>query len=395
MPVYRDESKKKNQFWYEFETGKDPLTGKRTKIRKKGFASEKEAKAALAKAETEFNEGNYIDPSRMKLSDYMLNNWLAIKSNLVPATRDLYEDHIKNHIVPSFLGNEQLSKLSATGIQNFIIHLTEKEIQKNKKLSPNTIQKIYSVLNTSLNDAVTMKLIRENPATLILNKPRVKKSNTTVWNENEIRKFVQESEGKSRYSLVFRFTLMTGLRQGEVLGMRWSDVDFNANLVRITHTLTHDGKTLKKGAKTKSSVRVVRLDEKTKIELLKHYNLQQMEKKEFENARLRKAAKGKEHFQGRSYKNNDLVFCTNLGTPCSPRNLMRAFYDLLEVINVPRITFHEIRHTQATLLLKKNVHPKIVSERLGHSSIKITLDTYSHMLPEMQESAVQSLANVL
>lgn len=372
MPVYKDDTKKKNKFWYEFEAGKNALTGKREKIRKKGFATEKEAKAAMVKAMDEFNEGEYIEPSRMKLLEYLLNTWLPVKK-MSNETKKMYEGYIKNHIQTHSIANEEISKLSVVGIQTFVTLL------ESKNLAPNSVKKMYSILNTALNDAVTMQIIKINPAKSIINKPKEVSTQKTVWNEEEIKKFVEESEGKSRYSLVFRFTLMTGCRQGEVLGLRWQDIDFNENILRITQTLTHDGKNIKQGAKTKKSVRPIMFDAKTKVELLKQYNIIQQEK----------------HELGKEYKDNDLVFCTSKGTPVTPRNVMRAFYGLLKDIDVPKVTFHELRHTQATILLSHNVHPKIVSERLGHSTIRITLDTYSHMLPNMQDSAVKSLENIL
>ncbi|WP_405169273.1 tyrosine-type recombinase/integrase [Paenibacillus sp. FSL H3-0286] len=399
MPVYKDESKKKNKWWYEFEAGKKP-NGKRNVIRKKGFFTEKEAKAAMVKAESEYYEGTYIDPSKTLFGVYLLDQWLSIKP-LAESTKDMYDSYIRNHILGTMIAEAPLANLTIIMIQDFIQMLKEKKIIIGKKtpketmLSPNTIKKIYSIINTSLNDAVTMKKIKENPAKKIINKPATQKTKSTVWNQAQIRKFVESAEGKSRYSLVFRFTLMTGLRQAEVLGLRWKDVNFEQSIIRIQQTITHDGKTLKDGAKTDSSVRPVKLDSKTMNALIKHYNMQQLERKEFESKVADKKADGKSYFNGREYRDHDLVFPTLLGTPCTPRNLSRAYTNLLKNIDVPKITFHELRHTQATLLLTKNVHPKIVSERLGHSSVKITLDTYSHMLPEMQDAAADCLADVL
>lgn len=399
MPVYKDESKKKNKYWYEFEAGKKP-NGKRNVIRKKGFFTEKEAKTAMVKAESEYYEGTYIDPSKTLFGVYLLDQWLPIKP-LAESTKDMYDSYIRNHILGTMIAETPLANLTIIMIQDFVQMLKEKKIiigkntPKETSLSPNTIKKIYSIINTSLNDAVTMKKIKENPAKKIINKPATQKTKSTVWNQAQIRRFVESAEGKSRYSLVFRFTLMTGLRQAEVLGLRWKDVNFEQCIVRIQQTLTHDGKTLKDGAKSDSSVRPVKLDSKTMNALMKHYNMQQLERKQFETKVTEKKADGKSYFNGREYRDHDLVFPTLLGTPCTPRNLSRAYTNLLKDIDVPKITFHELRHTQATLLLTKNVHPKIVSERLGHSSVKITLDTYSHMLPEMQDAAADCLADVL
>jgi integrase len=377
MPVYKDETKKKNKYWYEFETGKDLITGKRNKIRKKGFSSEKEASAAMVKAMNEFNEGTFIEPSKMKLSVFLLESYLVARKKLATQTRIMYESYINNHIVNSSCGNEELAKLTGAHIQNLINELRE------KKLSENTVKKIYSILNTALKSAVRLKLIKENPSSLIIEIPKHTQSEIKVWNVEESIKFMSNSEGKSRYSFAFRLALMTGMRQGELLGLRWKDVDFNKKIIRITQTLSHNGKELKAGAKTKSSVRSIVFDDDTKIALLKQYNFIQSEKNLIEkNSGVEK------------YQDKDLVICTQYGSQCTPRNVMRTFYNLLKVIDVPKITFHNLRHTHATLLLLQNVNPKIVSERLGHASVKITLDIYSHLLPTIQEEAAKSISNI-
>lgn len=372
MPVYKDETKKKNKFWYEFEAGKD-LTGKRKKIRKKGFVTEKEATIAMTKAMNEFFDGTYIEPSKTKFIDYLLDTWLPAKSKLSKQTKEMYLSYINHHVKPSVCGQEELAKLNSTHIQKFIVEL------RNKGLAENSVKKIYNIINTSLNNATfQLRIIKENPASFIIDKPQNVKSEIIVWDSEDARKFAHESEGVSRYSLAVKLALTTGMRQGEILGLRWKDVDFLNKIIRVTQTLTHDGKTLKVGAKTISSVRPIAIDDETKNNLLKQYNLIQLEKR---------TSKGK-------YLDNDLVICTNKGTPCTPRNLMRVFYSLLQKIDVPKITFHNLRHTHATLLLIAGIHPKIVSERLGHASVKITLDLYSHLLPNMQAEAAQSIGNI-
>jgi Site-specific recombinase XerD len=376
MPVYKDDTKKNNKYWYEFYTGRDPVTKKRKRIRKKGFATEKEALRAETKAMNEFFEGTYITPSKVIFGDYVLHTWLPAKSKLATETRKMYLSHIKNHIIPSICGQQELGKLNPAHIQLSINHLRE------KGLSESTIKKVYNIMNTSLKDAVySLRIIKENPALFIIDKPKVEKREVIVWTADDARKFVAESENVGRYWFAFKLALTTGMRQGEILGLRWKDVDFKNNIIRITQTLSHDGKILKTGAKTTSSVRPIAIDVDTKNSLIKHFNISRSEQRQAQSI-------------NKPYSNNDLVFCTTNGAACSPRNLMRAYYLLLDKIDVPKITFHNLRHTHATLLLLEGIHPKIVSERLGHSSVKITLDTYSHLLPTMQEEAANSIGNI-
>ncbi|MFD2671792.1 site-specific integrase [Marinicrinis sediminis] len=365
MPVYKDEKLK--TYFYVFYTGKDLITGKPKRVKKRGFATEKEANKAMIKAMNDFNEGDYIEPSKKKLGDYLVNVWLPLRKDLGRATVIVYEGYIKNQIINSGFGENQLSKLTSNHIQAFIILLR-------KTLSENTVKRVYSLLRSSLQDAVTMKLIKENPATTIVGKPKYEQPEIQVWNKDECRIFLDSIIGRSRYSLAIRLALFTGMRQGEVLGLRWKAIDFDNKMISITHTASHDGKEIRSKTKTKSSRRSIPIDEETLKELVRHRKLINEERKTVPD-----------------YQDNDLVFCTSTGRICTPRNLMRAFYDFLKENKVPKIRFHDLRHTHATLLLRSGINPKIVSERLGHSSVKITLDTYSHMLPDIQEKAVESM----
>lgn len=153
------------------------------------------------------------------------------------------------------------------------------------------------------------------------------------------------------------------------------DVDFEARLLFIRQTLSHDGKEFIPGAKTSSGIRSIAIDSGS-VKILKGH---------LELARYNKETYGQE------YQHSGLVVSTQLGHRMSPRALMTVWYRLLKKSGLPKITFHDLRHTHASLLLKNNVHPKIVSERLGHSSIQITLDTYSHLLPNMQQEAAGQL----
>ncbi|OZM58365.1 integrase [Lottiidibacillus patelloidae] len=169
------------------------------------------------------------------------------------------------------------------------------------------------------------------------------------------------------------------MRQGEVLGLRWQDIDFDIRTLSVTQTLSHDGKTLNRGAKTKASIRTIALPKETVDKLKHHRKLVEDEKKK----------------AGTIYNDNDLVVCTEIGTPCHPRNILRTMYTVIKKVGLQRIRFHDLRHTHATLLLKQGTHPKIVSERLGHADTRITLDRYSHLLPNMQREVADSFGDML
>lgn len=182
-----------------------------------------------------------------------------------------------------------------------------------------------------------------------------------------------------RYYGVFYMAIMTGLRQGELLGLRWEDVDLNQRVVHVRQILEHDGKLFKEGAKTKSSVRSIAISTSVKSVLLQ----------------CKEELNSEKDYLGKDYTNLNLVMCTEKGTPIHPRNLIRAFKQLREKAELPRIRFHDLRHTHATLMISQNEPMKLIADRLGHSKISTTMDTYGHLLPNMQRDASDRLDQTL
>lgn len=169
---------------------------------------------------------------------------------------------------------------------------------------------------------------------------------------------------------------MTGMRRSEVLGLRWKDIDFEKKLLRTVTTFTPNGRS---DGKTKSGFnRTIDLDDITLEELRKRKHQVDYEKER----------------AGLSYKDNDLVVCTSVGTHVLPRNLNRTWYRLRKEVDVPSIRYHDLRHTHATLMLLQGIPVKVVSERLGHASIKTTLDTYNHLLPSIQKEAIALFSKI-
>ncbi|MGE7876284.1 site-specific integrase [Peribacillus muralis] len=197
------------------------------------------------------------------------------------------------------------------------------------------------------------------------------------WVAADVNKFLTSSQDDKFY-IVFNLALTTGMRQSEILGLRWKDIDLEKGILRVNQTLERTV-TTKVGGKTLSATRTITLLSDTKKALKKH-------RQTILNEKIRNADK---------YQDNDFVVCTRFGTPVSHRNIGRSFVRLVEKANVPSIRFHDMRHTHATLLLLAEVNPKIVAERLGHSRVGVTLDTYSHVLPTMQQGVADKLEQVL
>jgi integrase len=363
MPVYRDDEQKT---WFYVFNFYDENTGKRKQKRKRGFSTKKEATDELRKLEVQHNEGTYIETKNILFKQY-LTDWLSIKKiSLSNHTFSLYERSIKNHIAPS-LGNIILSKMKPQHIQKFILAMHE------EGLADSTIKRTFNIVNVCLNDAVKLGDIVSNPASKI-EKPKVLPKEMQIWSVDQIQHFLNCSKTHRLYC-IFHLAIMTGLRKGEILGLRWKDVDFEKQVLYVNQTLEHDGKTIKKGAKTKSSIRSVTISPSTKQVLLNHKRNQELEKELFDSG----------------YNDLDLVICAENGQPYHPRNLTRTFLSLTNKANLPHIRFHDLRHTHAALMIAQNEPMKLIAERLGHSKISTTIDTYGHLLPNMQHDASNRL----
>ena len=229
----------------------------------------------------------------------------------------------------------------------------------------------------ALEDAYKWGKVTKNVAKLV-KPPKIVAEKFRVWDEGQLRTFLEVAKSHRLY-IAFLLAATTGMRQGEILGLRWQDIDFDKAILSVTQAIARDHHGfMVSEPKTSSSRRTIALPSNVIRSLKQHRKLQ-----------------WSEMLAAKSYEDHGLVVQTLVGTPVSPRNFARVWYSLLKRAGVPRIRFHDLRHTHATLMLKQGVHPKIVSERLGHSSVQITLDTYSHLLPNMQAAAAEGFGKLL
>ncbi|WP_019911539.1 tyrosine-type recombinase/integrase [Paenibacillus sp. HW567] len=366
--VKKDE--KTNKWFYVADVGKKP-NGDRNQKKKRGFKTKKEAEKALNELLNQVHSGSYVEPSKMLYKDY-LKQWLEDKQTKVRASTMLtYSWLVEDHIIPA-LGHVELAKLNPMLIQQ-----TYTTLMKEGKLGSENIQKTHTLVNDSLNRAERWGLISKNPAALV-ERPRAEKKEIQIWDIKELNAFLWSAR-VSRYHIAFFIAAWTGMRQSEILGLRWKDIDFDNKTLRVVQTLRHNSTELVSTTKTKASNRNIALSDQTIEALQKH---------------RRRQIKERLH-AGEVYNNHDLVVCTAVGTPLNSRNLNRTFYDLIKKTKIRRISFHSLRHTHASLMLASGENVKIVSERLGHANIRITLDTYSHLLPNMQRDAAQNFDKLM
>ncbi|MFP3122610.1 tyrosine-type recombinase/integrase [Ectobacillus funiculus] len=361
----------KTKTWYFVLTCGKKENGQPRQFKKRGFKTKQEAQKAMLELEQSLTMGTYIQPNKILYKEYLLNQFLEDKMTKVKKqTLNTYRWIVEQHIIPT-IGYVELTKLNPMMIQGLYNKLT-----KEQTLSDENIQKVHTLINDSLKKAERWGLIARNPAALV-DRPKAVKKEITVWNVEEVRRFLKCAKKGGRYYIAFLLALTTGMRQGEILGLRWKDVDFESGCVRITQTLSSDGKELLPYTKTKSGSRTIDLPEETIIALKEHWLFIRREK------------------EAKVYKDLDLVVCTELGTPTHKSNIRRVFKAIIKKADVPKIRFHDMRHTHATLLLLQGVNPKIVSERLGHADVRITLDTYSHLLPSMQKETALKFGKLL
>ncbi len=352
------------------DLGRD-ATGKRRQKWHTVRGSKKDAHRELARLVHEMNTGAYVEPSRMTLSVY-LDRWLDdyARASVSAKTFERYEEIVRLHLKPA-LGHHALSKLQPLHIARYYSEaLASGRVDGNGGLSPRSVLHHHRVLRAALHQAVKWLLLPRNPADAV-DPPRPQHREMRALDEAATAKLLRAASD-SRLSLPVLLAVTTGLRRGEILAVRWQDVDLQHSSLAVRQSLeqTRNGLAFKQ-PKTAKGRRVVALPTLT-VEALKQHKVKQ--------ATTKLAL-------GAVYQDHDLVCARDDGTPWPPDTFSSAFVGLVRRTSVPRIRFHDLRHTHATQLLRQGIHPKVVSERLGHATVSITLDVYSHVLPGMQAEA--------
>jgi integrase len=327
---------------------------------------------ALRQAMADADRGLVFDAGTLTLGDY-LNRWLydSVKDTVRNTTYERYEQIARKHIVPA-LGNVKLKDVTPT-------HVRTLYKDKLQSLSPRSVQYIHVTLHKALRQAVNDGLISRN-ATEAVKPPQVGREEINPLTPEQAKELLEAARG-DRLEALYVLAIHTGLRQGELLGLKWDDVDLEAGTLQVRRTLTTtEGGPVLSAPKTKGSKRSVRLTQSAVEALRSHLECQL----------------GEIDRAGSLWQENGLIFASETGEPLERRNVTKyKFWPLLKRAGLPQVRFHDLRHTCATLLLTQNVNPKVVSEMLGHATIAITLDTYSHVLPNMQSEAAKALEDAL
>ncbi|WML26248.1 site-specific integrase [Neobacillus sp. OS1-33] len=371
--------KKEGTSWFVlYDTGKDPVTGKRKQKKKRGFKTKKEAEKFLSEKLNSINNGTYFEPKDITLNEY-LNYWVDnyARLNLAPRTLEHYNYIITQHLKPT-LGKIKISNLQPFHLQEYYTQKLETGKIEGGGLSAQSVKHHHRLISKVLKDAVKWQFISRNVAEAV-SPPKTKKVEMQTWDNERVKTFLDASQSSVYYS-IYLTAIYTGMRRGEVLGLRWQDVDLENNVIYVRQSLQEVkkvGLTFKEPKSGKG--RSITITTTLSKELKKIYKVQLEDKL----------------LLGKEYHDLDLVFAQKNGKPIQPTEMARNYRKLVESSGLPYIRFHDLRHTHATLMLQQGVHPKVVSERLGHSSIGITMDTYTHVLPNMQKEAAQQFDQLI
>ena len=361
--IYWRESRKRWIAELPLETGKSKYFSGKT------YA---EAQRKLNQAQLEHRQGKLASGPKQSVKDF-LNYWFeeVHGGSLKVSTRALYRRHLRNHIIPE-LGQIQLQKLKTDQVQAFLNTMVK------DGLKATTIQVIFTILNTALKDAVRWQRLTVNVCNAVT-LPRVIPSEIRSLNKEEARRLLEVAKEDYLHCLL-TLALATGMRLGELLALRWDEIDLENKTLQVRHTVDYIqgyGK-VESEPKTTSGRRSITLPQFAIKELERHRTYQAEARREV----------------GNLWREQGLVITSMTGNHLSRSRVQQTFKQLLKKAGLPDMHFHWLRHSAATILLSMGISPKVVQELLGHSDIRITLRIYGHVLPGMHKEAMDKMDDV-
>lgn len=332
----------------------------------------------LMKFKMEVEAGEYIAPGKLIMKDFV-EDWKCkyAKNNLAEQTYDVYLGHIKNHILPYF-GHTKIDQVKPMHVVNFL-----KDLEDNTDLSPSTIKYVYRVLRNIMQRATDWELISKNPVAAVQKPKEAKRKKDNVYEPAEVQQLFESVKDQPKHWHIFlSLALACALRRGELLGLEWKHIDFEEGTLEVEQVISRGekGRPVLKEPKSESSKRVISLPKSVLVEL-----------KTFRSYWMREKLKAGEIWEE---EDHDFLFCNEFGRhfyPTTPTTWWRRF---TKKADVRYIRLHDLRHTSATTLINQGIHAKIISERLGHSDISITMNTYGHQLRSADQEAASKFDDV-
>jgi len=347
----------------------------RKQYTKSGFPTRKEAQAFLNETLAAIQGGVFSQPTKITFGEYLTDRWLpARQMSLRPSTYASYRASINLHVIPE-LGSVKLQQLSPDRLDRFYAGLVAAE------MAAKTVRNIHVMIHRALRDAVRKNLLARNVADAAdppkLN--RADREEMKTWTPQQLRLFLA-GIAEHRLSAAYTLAATTGMRRGEVLGLRWKDINFRGHELQVRQTvLSIEYKLTFGGPKTLRGQRRISLDPETIRVLTTHRAAQRHEKR----------------LLGAGYHDHDLVFAREDGTPVHPDYFSQTFDRTVKRLKLPKIRLHDLRHTHATLGLGAGIHIKVISDRLGHATTAFTMDIYTHAIPTLKDEAANQIADIV
>ena len=400
--VYKYMTKSGERWRIVYDGPPDPETGERRQRSKRGFTRKRDAQRALREILGDVDDGTYVESDQTTLADYLEDEWLpSIKprsardarrhrGTVSAATHHRYARDLRRYVIPR-LGGAQLQAITPADVDRLYDEL-ERDGGTRGPLSPKTITNLHATLHKALGDAVKRGRLKRNPTDGV-SPPTAPKPRTRWWSVEELRTFLRHAEDDELYAAWLLFCT-TGAREAEVGGLTWPDLDLDAGWMRIEWTLGMAARKLtwKPRPKSKAGKRVMALDPATIAALREHRQRQHEAQKAAGPAWQGSFT----DWQGLS--RSELVWTYEDGSLITPRTLYDRFVKLSTEAGLPRIRLHDVRHSYASAALASATgwhDVKVLSQRLGHANVAITLDTYSHVLPAADETMAHTLASVI
>lgn len=353
----------------------EDFTARRQELLPEKYTRKTDAEKARHDAIRERERGAWVEPVDLSLGEYLETRWLPAlgSEELAPSTVVAYKLDVTR--IVARIGTIPLQKLNRNDVAVMAARLASDTSKRTgRPLAPATRRATLIALQHALDDAVKSGLLEANPAAGV-KRPKVRRPEMHTWTGGELSTFLRATRG-GRLGSLWHVLALTGLRRGEALGLKWSDVDFDHGRLALQRQRVMRGSEVAERQTKTGKTRPVSIDAGT-VAVLRRQSQQQLDD----------AAEW-----GEAWVATGHVFTLEDGEPWRPNAITRLFDRAVKTVDVPRIRLHDARHTWATLALRAGVHPKVVQERLGHKTISITMDTYSHVMPDMQESAAELVA---
>lgn len=371
--------KRPNGWEYRHDIDPDPLTGKRRTTSRGGFTTRTEATRKMRESISEHEKGRTVKPSRRTVAEFV-TEWLATaRASMSKGTWVKYRNYLTAYVVP-VIGSTALQELDGRRLDLLYGHLLDggrvrRRAEQSAGLAPATVAVVHQTLSRALGDAVKWGYLVRNPAA-DASRPRVGRRAPTVWTAEQLRAFTKHVRDDRLYAM-YLLVITTGVRRGALAGLRRADVDLAAGTISPSRPrVVIDGQAEDGEQKTDNAYRPLALDPVTLTALAAHIERWEADRRDFGHT-------------------TELLFCWPDGSTIHPDTITDWFQRHARDARLPVIRLHDVRHSYATAALKSGVHPKVVSERLGHASVAFTLSFYSHVIPGMDKQAADTIAGVI